>query len=94
MGNRRKPKNPRLAMEEGIEVDVPIKEKTVHKQVPATIHWATVEGNDRTDDEVIGTAIIYDDGTSDVIVNSDISPDAKRLVKIINMHSERLDLEA
>lgn len=93
MGNRRFPKNPRAAMEAAVEVDVPIKDKIVHKQVPATIHWATVVGNDRTDDEVIGTAIIYEDGTSDVIVNSDISADAKNLVAIINAHSDHLSLE-
>lgn len=93
MGNRRKPNNPRLAMEEAVEVDVPIKEKSVHKQVPAVIHWNTVDGTDRDDDEVIGTAIIYEDGTSDVIVNSDISPEAKTLVGIINMHSDHLSLE-
>lgn len=59
-------------------------EQSVHKRVPAIVHWSQVDGTDRTDDETIGEAIIYDDGTSDVIVFADISEDAKKLVGIIN----------
>lgn len=71
------------------KVDVPIMEKSVHKRVPAVIHWDQVTGNDRTDDETIGEAIIYDDGTSDVMVFGDISEDAKHLVGLVN---QRLDV--
>lgn len=70
-----------------------MREQSVHKRVPAVVHWATVEGNDRTDDEVIGEAVIYDDGTSDVIVFGDISEDAKHLVGLINIHLDHLTTE-
>lgn len=93
MGNRKKVKNPRLAMENAEEVHVPIQERTVHKRVPAKIHWSTVDGNDRTDSETIGEAIIYEDGTSDVIVFSDISEDAKHLVGIINQNLDKYSVE-
>lgn len=93
MGNRKKAKNPRLAMDEAEEVHVPIMERTVHKRVPAKIHWSTVEGNDRTDSEIIGEAIIYEDGTSDVIVFSDISEDAKHLVGVINQSLDGYSIE-
>lgn len=86
--SRRKASRPELNLaneKRAIEnIDIPIQELSVHKKVPAVIHWNTVEGNDRTDDEVIGEAIIYEDGTSDVIVFSEISEDAKNLVGIIN----------
>lgn len=81
---RRKARRPELALQNQVKVDVPIMEKSVHKRVPAVIHWATVDGTDRTDDEVIGEAIIYDDGTSDVMVFGEISNEAKQLVGVIN----------
>jgi hypothetical protein len=74
-------------------VDIPIQERTVHKRVPAVVHWATVEGQDRTDDETIGEAIIYEDGTSDVIIFSDISEGAKKLVGIINQRLDNYSIE-
>lgn len=92
MGNRRKPGNPDLAHVPE-KMSVPIQERTVHKRVPAVIHWATVEGIDRTDDETIGEAIIYDDGTSDVIVFSAISDDAKKIVGIINQDLDNYSIE-
>lgn len=93
MGNRKKPSNPRLAMDEAQEVNVPIQERTVHKRVPAVIHWGTVDGIKREDDETIGEAIIYEDGTSDVIVFSEISADAKNLVGIINQNLDGYSIE-
>lgn len=90
---RRKARRPELALEHETRVDVPIMEKSVHKQVPAVVHWAQVDGTDRTDDEVIGTAIIYDDGTSDVIINDDISSEAKQLVGIINSRLDNYSIE-
>jgi len=81
---RRKAARPELSLNNQNLVEVPVHEKSVHKRVPAVIHWDTVDGSDRTDDETIGEAIIYDDGTSDVIVWADISADAKKLVGVIN----------
>lgn len=83
---RFKAKRPDLSLKDQNLVEVPIQEKSVHKRVPAVVHWGTVDGNDRMDDETIGEAIIYDDGTSDVIVWSEISDDAKKLVGIINQN--------
>jgi len=76
-----------------VKMTVPIQERSVHKRVPAVIHWGTVDGIDRTDDETIGEAVIYEDGTSDVIVFGDISPDAKKLVGIINQNLEGYSIE-
>jgi hypothetical protein len=90
---RRKARRPDLALNQDHLVEVPIQEKSVHKRVPAVIHWDTVEGSDRTDDETIGEAIIYDDGTSDVIVFSEISADAKKLVGIINQNLDGYTIE-
>lgn len=75
------------------DVNIPIQELSVHKRVPAVIHWATVDGNDREDDETIGEAIIYENGTSDVIVFDDISEDAKHLVGVINTMMDNFSLE-
>lgn len=72
---------------------VPIQERSVHKRVPAVIHWSTVAGIDRTDDETIGEAVIYEDGTTDVIVFGGISADAKKLVGIINQNLEGYTIE-
>lgn len=90
---RRKAKRPELALPKPEKVDVPIMEKSVHKRVPAVIHWSTVEGTDRTDDETIGEAIIYEDGTSDVMVFGEISEDAKKLVGVINADLDRYSIE-
>jgi hypothetical protein len=73
---RFKAKRPDLSLDNQNLVEVPIQEKSVHKRVPAVIHWDTVDGSERTDDETIGEAIIYDDGTTDVIVFSEISVEA------------------
>jgi hypothetical protein len=72
---------------------IPIQELSVHKKVPAVIHWGTVDGIDREDDEIIGEAIIYEDGTSDVIVFSEISEDARNLVGIINTELDHFSQE-
>lgn len=93
MGNTRKPQRPDLNMRNEPEVRVPMQEQSVHKKVPAVIHWATVPNVDREDDETIGEAIIYEDGTSDVIVFSEISDDAKKLVGTINQELDHLNME-
>lgn len=90
---RRKARRPDLALKNEVKVDVPIMEKSVHKRVPAVVHWAQVEGTDRTDDEVIGEAIIYDDGTSDVMVFGELSDEAKKLVGIINSRLDNYSIE-
>ena len=90
---RRKARRPDLAIGQEVKMTVPIQERSVHKRVPAVIHWSTVAGIDRTDDETIGEAVIYEDGTSDVIVFGDISADAKKLVGIINQNLEGYTIE-
>lgn len=70
-----------------------IMSKGVHKRVPAVVHWGTVEGTDREDSETIGESIIYDDGTSDVLIFADISPEAKKLVALINKDLENFSIE-
>lgn len=90
---RRKARRPELALENEVKVDVPIMEKSVHKRVPAVVHWGTVEGSSRTDDETIGEAIIYEDGTSDVMIFDEISSDAKKLVGIINSRLDHYSIE-
>jgi hypothetical protein len=89
----RRARRPWLRKQAEEKIDVPIMEKSVHKQVPAVIHWADVTGIERTDDETIGTAIIYEDGTSDIIVDRDISEDAKKIVGIINHKLENYSVE-
>lgn len=93
---RRKASRPELnlANERRMEdFTIPIRELSVHKKVPAVIHWGTVDGIDREDDEIIGEAIIYEDGTSDVIVFSEISEDARNLVGIINTELDHFSQE-
>ena len=90
---RRKARRPELALENEVKVDIPIMEKSVHKRVPAVVHWGTVEGSSRTDDETIGEAVIYEDGTSDVMIFDEISSDAKKLVGIINSRLDHYSIE-
>lgn len=98
MSNRKRPRNRKLiaqsAIDRGLidEVPIPMQELSVHKRVPATIHWSTVNNVDRTDSEVIGEAVIYDDGTSDIIVFDNISQDAKNLVYTIKGELDHLDM--
>lgn len=61
-------------------LNIPEDEKVELKRVPANIKWADVKGVDRTDVEIIGEAVLFDDGTQDVIIHSDISDDAKKLI--------------
>ena len=89
---RRRARRPELALENEVQVTAPIMEKSVHKRVPAVIHWGTVEGVDRDDDEVIGEAIIYEDGTSDVMVFGELTEDARRLVGIINSDLDKMSI--
>lgn len=82
MSNRKKPKMssewPRPPSGNGTRLSVPKEEKVVVKKVPAVIHWNQLDST-RTDSETIGEAIIYEDGTQDVIVFADISEEAKKL---------------
>lgn len=83
MSNRKHPKNRKLLREEALnarQVDIPKEEKVVEKTVPAVIHWGNVNGVDREDSETIGEALIYADGTQDIILWGDISEDAKKLM--------------
>lgn len=82
MSNRRKSKIEKLFGKQDIpeELNVPVDEKVELKRVPANIKWAEVGGIDREDVEVIGEAVIFDDGTQDVIIWKDISDDAKKLL--------------
>lgn len=58
---------PNLISEGALDkIEVPKSEKVVHKTVPA-----------KAGDEIIGEAIIYEDGTIDVVVHGDISDEAK-----------------
>ena len=64
------------------KVDIPADEKTVLKRVPATIHWDQIKGIDRTDVEVIGEAVVYEDHSFDMILNppDEMSDDARTLL--------------
>lgn len=94
MGNRRRPRNPALAEDsERRQMDIPMLNQVVQKKVPAVIHFSQVEGTDREDDEIIGESIIYEDGTSDIVVFADISPEAKQIVRIIQGRLDGLNIE-
>lgn len=87
MGNRRKARNLRLRARLGPqkgdripEWEIPKDEKTVIHEVPAIIHWGDIKASSRTDDEEVGRAIVYDDGTTDVIIFSGISEDAEKMI--------------
>lgn len=81
LGLRQSDLEPTLIKQSALSrVNVPAQERVVLKKVPANIKWAEVEMIDRDDVEVIGEAIIYEDGTSQVIVFDDISEDAKKLM--------------
>lgn len=94
MSNRRRPRNRKLVREDALaKVDIPMVNQTVHKRVPAVIHFSQVEGTDREDDETIGEAIIYEDGTSDIIVFAEISEEAKAVVYGIQSQLEHLNID-
>ena len=74
MSNRRKAKKPWLGSagtrrREVLGIAPPPDEKEVLKEVPAKVG-----------DEVVGKAILYSDGTTDVIFNDDISDKAKAMM--------------
>lgn len=80
VSNRRRPRNRKLIAERALaKVDIPSQDRVVEKRVPATIKWAEVKNIERDDVEVIGEAVIYDDGTYDVVISQDISEEAKVL---------------
>lgn len=61
---------PNIIREDALEkVSVPNQEKVVVKTVPA-----------RCGDEVVGEAVIYEDGTIDIIKFGDISPEAEAYI--------------
>lgn len=68
---------------EGSVITPPADEKVLLKIVPATIHWKDWEAVDREDDEVIGDTLLYEDGTFEMVINRDISPEAKAFANSI-----------
>lgn len=81
MGNRRKPTNRLLAAQRAISrlpeneqaglrqvlnLEVPEDEKELLKEVPAKV-----------DGEVVGRALLYDDGSVDFIIEGELSAEAK-----------------
>jgi hypothetical protein len=85
MGNRKKPRNPKLrALGQHLSFARAVmpedEPKVVERTVPAVIHWGDVPGSPRTDDETIGQAITFDDGSTDIIMYEDISDDAKKII--------------
>lgn len=58
-------------------LDSPTGEKEVLKTVPSIIHWANVPQVDREDSETVGKAVIYIDGSFDMIVFEGISEEAR-----------------
>lgn len=86
MSNRRKAKNSAERMRKMVrqgalhKIDVPRDEQVVVKRVPAKIDWAKVGNITRDDVEIIGETVIYEDETFDLIVNDNISEEAKTLV--------------
>ena len=62
---------------EGRVITPPQDEKVLLKTVPAVIHWKEWEAVDREDDEVIGVTNLYEDGSFDMIIDRDISQEAK-----------------
>lgn len=90
MSNRRKTKRPDVlikqeAVDEG-RINIPRGERVVAEEKPATIHWSLVKNSPREDSEVIGTAIIYEDGSTDLIVAKDISEEARALLYSFETH--------
>lgn len=80
MSNRRKTRWGRKGMGEKISIPLPVEEAVILKRVPAVIHWAQVPSVDRDDDEIIGEALIYEDGEQDVVIFDGISNDAQKLL--------------
>jgi len=72
------------AMPEHEVLRVPLDERIVNKKVPAVIHFKDWDQVDREDDEIIGETVIYEDGTFDMVVNRDISPEAQSIVNFIH----------
>lgn len=68
---------------DGEIVSAPFDERTVNKKVPAVIHWKDWDFNEREDDEIIGETVIYEDGQFDMIINPDISDEAKSVVNFL-----------
>lgn len=73
---------PMLVKEEAVKrINVPKQDKVVMKTVPA-----------KADGEVIGEAVIYTDGTFDIIVFEGISDEAR--AKLYSFQEEMLTVEA
>lgn len=58
------------AIQTETEVKLPDDDKVVLKKVPAKV-----------DGEVIGEAVLYEDGTSDIIINDDLSDEIREKLK-------------
>lgn len=65
---------------DGRVITPPSDEKVVVKTVPAVIHWKDWEASDREDDEIIGETVVYEDGSFEMVINRDISEEAKSIV--------------
>ena len=90
MGNRRKPRRPDLSIDGSGHMPLPPDEKILVKTVPAVIHWSQFEDIERNDDEVVGETLIYQDGSHDIIIQGDISENAKKVMGFY----DQLHLEA
>lgn len=71
-------------VETGEIISVPMDERVVNKTVPAVIHYAQWEQIDRDDDEIIGETVIYEDGSFEMVVRGDISPEAQSIVNFLH----------
>lgn len=68
---------------EGRVITPPTDEKVVLKVVPAVIHWKDWDAVDRDDDEVIGETMLFEDGSFEMVIDRDISPEAKAFANSI-----------
>lgn len=59
-------------------------ERVVDKTVPAVIHWDDVDTTEKTGDEIIGETVIYTDGTFEMVINREISDEAKVMVNYLH----------
>lgn len=68
---------------EGTTITAPLAERVVLKKVPAVIHWKDWDESEREDDEIVGETVIYTDGQFDMIVNGDVSDEAKSVLNFL-----------
>lgn len=70
MSNRKKPKNRKAILAGMAQLKAPIDEKVLLKEVPAMV-----------DDMVVGKALLFDDGSVDVIWDRDAPEAAKQRIQ-------------